>query len=78
MWLDLPFTGCQDIVIANQTRGVLESQNFPNNYEHNSRCSWTIQTTMGNTINYTFTAFDLESTSATCIYDYLEVSNYWS
>ncbi|XP_017555843.2 cubilin [Pygocentrus nattereri] len=68
-------SSCENLVIADKTSGVIESQNFPNNYPFNSRCSWTIQTTMGNTINYTFTAFDLESTSASCIYDYLELYN---
>ncbi|XP_066539114.1 cubilin [Hoplias malabaricus] len=66
-------SSCQGVVIANQTSGVIESQNFPNNYPHDSRCTWTIQSTMGNTINYTFTAFDLETTSASCFYDYLEL-----
>uniref|UniRef100_A0A4W4F6Q8 Cubilin n=1 Tax=Electrophorus electricus TaxID=8005 RepID=A0A4W4F6Q8_ELEEL len=66
---------CQGIVIANQSKGVIESQNFPNNYPLDSSCSWTIQSTMGNTINYTFTAFDLETTSASCNYDYLELYN---
>ncbi|XP_029110994.1 cubilin [Scleropages formosus] len=66
---------CQGIFIANQSQGVLESPDFPNSYPHLAHCSWTIQTTMGNTINYTFAAFDLESTSSTCIFDYIKLYN---
>ncbi|KAG9276492.1 cubilin [Astyanax mexicanus] len=68
-------SNCSGIVIANKTSGMIESQNFPNNYPFNARCSWTIQTTMGNTINYTFTAFDLEGLSPSCIYDYMLLYN---
>ncbi|KPP57656.1 cubilin-like, partial [Scleropages formosus] len=66
---------CQGIFIANQSQGILESPDFPNSYPHLAHCSWTIQTTMGNTINYTFAAFDLESTSSTCIFDYIKLYN---
>lgn len=65
---------CQGIIIANRSWGVIESLNYPMAYPHNSLCSWTIHTTMGNTINYTFMAFDLESTS-TCYYDYIKLYN---
>ncbi|MGH0150723.1 UNVERIFIED_CONTAM: hypothetical protein FKN15_032572 [Acipenser sinensis] len=61
---------CQGVVIANRSRGVLESPNYPNTYPHGKRCSWTIQATAGNTINYTFTAFDLE---VYCTYDYVKL-----
>ncbi|KAK6490308.1 cubilin [Huso huso] len=61
---------CQGVVIANRSRGVLESPNYPNAYPHGKRCSWTIQATAGNTINYTFTAFDLE---VYCTYDYIKL-----
>lgn len=77
MWSVLSSTDCQGILIANQTNGVIESQNFPNNYPVDARCSWTIQVTMGNTINYTFTAFNLEGFLPGCIFDYLEVSLSW-
>ncbi|MCJ8728547.1 hypothetical protein PDJAM_G00005700 [Pangasius djambal] len=66
-------SNCQGIVIANQTNGVIESENFPNNYPLDASCSWTIQVTMGNTINYTFTAFNFEGPFPSCIYDYLEL-----
>uniref|UniRef100_A0A671XF39 Cubilin n=1 Tax=Sparus aurata TaxID=8175 RepID=A0A671XF39_SPAAU len=55
--------------------GYLESLNFPNNYPPNSQCSWTIQATSGNTVNYTFTAFQLEATSSSCSYDYIKLYN---
>ncbi|KAI4871253.1 hypothetical protein NFI96_019773 [Prochilodus magdalenae] len=71
-------SSCEGVVISNQRSGVIESQNFPNNYPVSSTCSWTLQATMGNTINYTFTAFDLESVSAICAYDYVAVRIYYS
>ncbi|KAG7527098.1 cubilin [Solea senegalensis] len=67
-------TKCNNIVISRQYAGVLESLNFPNNYPENSVCSWTIQGSSGNTINYTFTAFELESTS-NCNFDYIKLYN---
>jgi cubilin len=60
------------VLIANQARGEIESLNYPNTYPHNSLCSWTIQASMGNTINYTFMTFDLEGTSV-CSFDYVKV-----
>lgn len=59
-------------MITGQYKGVVESLNFPNTYPINSQCSWTIQSSSGNSVNYTFTAFDLES-SSTCSFDYLKV-----
>ncbi|XP_076146859.1 cubilin [Alosa pseudoharengus] len=67
-------TRCQGVVVANRSQGYIESMNYPNNYDHNSFCNWTVQTTMGNTINYTFMAFDLEPTT-TCLYDYVKLYN---
>ncbi|KAE8596094.1 hypothetical protein XENTR_v10015965 [Xenopus tropicalis] len=51
---------CQGVMIANRSRGILESLNYPNSYPHNQQCNWTIQATLGNTINYTFTTFNVE------------------
>ncbi|KAL2085662.1 hypothetical protein ACEWY4_018982 [Coilia grayii] len=67
-------TRCQGIVISNQNRGFIESLEYPNNYPDNSLCSWTIQATMGNTINYTFMAFDLES-GTLCNFDNVTLYN---
>uniref|UniRef100_A0A8C3I7Z9 Cubilin n=1 Tax=Chrysemys picta bellii TaxID=8478 RepID=A0A8C3I7Z9_CHRPI len=63
---------CQGIVIANRSQGILESLNYPNNYPLNEHCSWTIQTTTGNTLNYSFTSFDVEEGS-NCDLDYLKL-----
>lgn len=52
--------------------GVIESPNFPNAYEHSINCSWIIEAPLGNTINLTFSHFDLERGSMeTCAFDYL-------
>uniref|UniRef100_A0A3Q4HHJ3 Cubilin (intrinsic factor-cobalamin receptor) n=1 Tax=Neolamprologus brichardi TaxID=32507 RepID=A0A3Q4HHJ3_NEOBR len=64
---------CNSILISGKHRGVIESLNFPNNYPDNSQCSWTIQASGGNTVNYTFTAFQLEATSAACAFDYIKL-----
>ncbi|XP_047205867.1 cubilin [Girardinichthys multiradiatus] len=65
---------CHNILFSHQHQGVIESLNFPNSYPGNSLCSWTIQASSGNTINYTFTAFQLEATSS-CNYDYIKLYN---
>ncbi|MEQ2209692.1 hypothetical protein XENOCAPTIV_002638, partial [Xenoophorus captivus] len=65
---------CHNIFFSHQHQGVIESLNFPNSYPGNSLCSWTIQASSGNTINYTFTAFQLEATSS-CNYDYIKLYN---
>ncbi|XP_070842448.1 cubilin [Chaetodon trifascialis] len=64
---------CHSMLISGQHNGVVESINFPNNYPVNSQCSWTIQASSGNTVNYTFTAFQLEATSSSCDYDYIKL-----
>ncbi|XP_031795774.1 cubilin [Sarcophilus harrisii] len=63
---------CQDVVIANLSHGVLESINYPNPYFKAQNCNWTIEVTAGNTINYTFLAFELED-DENCTVDYLEL-----
>ncbi|XP_003786834.1 cubilin [Otolemur garnettii] len=63
---------CENVVIVNQTYGILESINYPNPYSRNLRCNWTIQATTGNTVNYTFLAFDMEDHTS-CSADYLEL-----
>ncbi|XP_063063043.1 cubilin [Engraulis encrasicolus] len=65
---------CQGVVIANRSRGFIESPSYPNTYPDNSLCSWTISSTMGNTINYTFQTFALEYNSV-CSYDYVKLYN---
>lgn len=63
--------------------GVIESPNFPNKYEHFANCSWTIEAPIGNTINLTFSHFELEGVINMnmnetdllnhCTYDYLKI-----
>lgn len=64
---------CQGVLIANRSRGMIESVNFPNDYPSRADCSWTIQASMGNTINYTFITFEVEE-HVGCSYDYVKVS----
>ncbi|KAK3106526.1 hypothetical protein FSP39_021900 [Pinctada imbricata] len=52
--------------------GVIESPNFPDPYPHNRNCTWIIDTTLGNTVNVSFSHFDVEG-DANCQYDYLEL-----
>lgn len=66
------FSVCNDVLTVNRSHGILESLNYPNNYPLNEHCSWTIQTTKGNTLNYSFTAFDIEDGSD-CDHDFLKV-----
>ncbi|XP_069007315.1 cubilin [Embiotoca jacksoni] len=68
-------TKCRGLVISGRQRGAIESPNFPNNYPTNSLCSWTIQASSGNAVNYTFTSFQLEATSSSCTYDYVKLYN---
>uniref|UniRef100_A0A8B9TLQ1 Cubilin n=1 Tax=Anas platyrhynchos TaxID=8839 RepID=A0A8B9TLQ1_ANAPL len=63
---------CHEVLTVNRSHGILESLNYPNNYPLSEHCNWTIQATMGNTLNYSFTAFDLEDGSD-CDFDYLKL-----
>ncbi|XP_060048215.1 cubilin [Erinaceus europaeus] len=63
---------CENVVIMNKTYGILESIHYPKPYSNNERCNWTIQATNGNTVNYTFLAFELEY-HINCSTDYLEL-----
>uniref|UniRef100_A0A8C0RW72 Cubilin n=1 Tax=Canis lupus familiaris TaxID=9615 RepID=A0A8C0RW72_CANLF len=63
---------CRNVVIVNRNYGILESIHYPNPYSDNQRCNWTIQATTGNTVNYTFLAFELEN-HINCSTDYLEL-----
>ncbi|XP_075068011.1 cubilin [Mixophyes fleayi] len=62
---------CEGVLITNRSQGILESLNYPNSYPSNQHCNWTIQTTTGNTINYTFRTLNLEGLS--CSYDYIKL-----
>ncbi|XP_048481076.1 cubilin-like [Plutella xylostella] len=41
--------------------GIIESPDFPNHYPINLHCMWTITVPLGNTINVTFSDFDISS-----------------
>ena len=64
------FSECNNLLTS--FSGVIESPNFPNAYPHNRNCTWVIQTTLGNTVNASFSHFDIESHSQ-CRYDRLQV-----
>ena len=55
--------------------GVIESPNFPRNYEHETNCSWLIDAPIGNKVNISFSHFELESgvNKDVCDNDYLEI-----
>ena len=65
-------TDCQGVQISGRRRGVIESGNYPDEYPRSSQCSWTVQAWAGNTVNYTFTTFRLES-SYNCNFDNVTV-----
>lgn len=59
--------------ILKNHRGVVESINFPRPYPFNRNCTYVIDAGLGNTINATFSHFELEN-HANCEYDYVMVS----
>ncbi|XP_053408750.1 cubilin-like isoform X2 [Mercenaria mercenaria] len=54
--------------------GVIESPNFPNPYPHNRNCTWIIEASQGNTVNVTFSHFNIEA-HPNCQYDYLQIND---
>lgn len=54
---------------------MIESPNFPNNYEDNANCSWIIEAPIGNRINLTFSHFEIERSHevGNCNFDYLQI-----
>ncbi|KAM7374084.1 hypothetical protein PAMP_006761 [Pampus punctatissimus] len=54
--------------------GFVGSEDFPNFYKPNSKCTWRITVPEGNVVTLTFRIFDLEADSQ-CRYDYLDVYN---
>ncbi|XP_054274028.1 cubilin-like isoform X2 [Macrosteles quadrilineatus] len=63
--------------------GVIESPNYPGNYESNANCMWMIQAPLGNKINISFVHLELEESSRPyappgtklqdCRYDFVEI-----
>lgn len=70
----LIFPDCQNRVL-NDTTGVIESPNFPDQYPHNRNCSWIIQAPLGNNISMSFSHFEVEAdiVGTACRNDFLEV-----
>ena len=70
-------TACLSFVVCDTMltdySGVIESPNFPNPYPHNRNCTWVIKTSLGNTLNVSFSHFQVE-THTSCAYDHLQVS----
>lgn len=64
---------CTDVILTDAS-GYIVSPNYPDPYPNNRDCSWIIQTTMGNTINFTFLDLDLEF-HGDCVYDYIRIVN---
>ncbi|BFZ22426.1 hypothetical protein BsWGS_25465 [Bradybaena similaris] len=52
--------------------GVIESPNFPNPYNPLTNCTWVIEVPVGNTINVSFAAFQLEN-HPNCQHDVLQI-----
>ena len=54
---------------------VIESPNFPRPYPHNRNCTWEIRAPLGNTVNISFSHFNIEGPVANnCTYDFVRVS----
>ncbi|XP_043479110.1 cubilin-like isoform X2 [Leptopilina heterotoma] len=66
-------TECHNTIRGIQ--GVIESPNFPRNYEHSTNCTWMIEAPIGNKVNITFSHFELESgrNENVCDNDYLKI-----
>ena len=55
--------------------GSISTPNYPNSYPAATVCEWTITTDYGKSINITFEALDIETTSD-CSYDFIEARNH--
>lgn len=67
---DIPEDNCIQI---QEGSGVVESPNFPSDYENDAACSYTLQADEGKNIKITFTHFDIEESSSNCGYDALVI-----
>ncbi|CAG2107294.1 unnamed protein product, partial [Medioppia subpectinata] len=56
-------------------RGVIESPNYPELYNHNANCSWRVRAPRGNNITIAFSRLLIEP-DLNCQFDYVKVSNY--
>ena len=69
---DSAVSGCGGSFTSNS--GYFISPNHPGDYPASSLCYWDITVSVGETITLSFSAFELESTSSTCAFDYVQVS----
>lgn len=53
-------------------QGNINSQNYPKNYESNSKCEWLLQTEDSHSIIFQFTDFDIEA-SDNCTHDVVRI-----
>ena len=58
--------------MATDSAQNLTSPNWPENYENNMDCAYTIRSTGGEKIELTIVSLDIES-SSTCLYDSLKI-----
>ena len=64
--------GCGGALTADT--GIIISPNYPNPYNHNQQCIWTIQVPTTEVITFTITDLLIEE-STNCDFDYVEVRN---
>ncbi|KAJ8019622.1 Bone morphogenetic protein 1-like [Holothuria leucospilota] len=69
--LNVPQTDCDNIYTDESE--TVTSPNYPDDYGINEDCGNTIQAPAGRVIRLTFQTFHLESTSATCTYDSVNI-----
>ncbi|XP_023314262.1 cubilin homolog isoform X1 [Trichogramma pretiosum] len=65
-------TGCGGRLTTSS--GAVMSPNYPQNYYHQTTCTWTIRVAAGSVIQIVFIDFDLED-HVSCIFDYLELAD---
>lgn len=64
--------GCSFELVATDSAQNLTSPNWPENYDNNMDCAYTIRSTGGEKIELTIVSLDIES-SSTCLYDSLKI-----
>ncbi|KAI8490262.1 hypothetical protein Bbelb_320000 [Branchiostoma belcheri] len=68
----VPYSGCKNPAILKGNSGTFTSPGYPNNYNNNARCSWTITVCSGWRAAIRFISLDLEQSSG-CRYDSVTV-----
>ncbi|KAI8490258.1 hypothetical protein Bbelb_319960 [Branchiostoma belcheri] len=66
------YSGCKNPAILKGNSGGFTSPGYPNNYNNNARCSWTITVSSGRRAAIRFISLDLEQISG-CKYDSVTV-----